>query len=225
RCFAVLYSVFMLLVLVTRIPPRPASRLFLWTTLAAGIVGCYQALVPLRVERVPVALRDLPPSLDGTRVALLADLHIGLFTRPSRLRAIFATANDLRPDVVLLAGDLVDDDPLYLPKLLDGMRPLDTSFPLFAVLGNHEMYGAPEEFIARVRNTRIRLLVNEGTNVRGLWIAGTSDYAARIPALRPDMDAALRASGRHVPDRRLASAQELRRGAAARHRAHPLRAH
>ena len=192
QCFAIVYCLFMLLVLVTRIPRKPASRFFLWTTIVAGIVGCYQALVPLRVERVPIALRDLPPSLDGTRVALLADLHVGLFTRPSRLRQFFAATNELRPDVVLLAGDLVDDDPVYLPKLIDGMRPLDSSLPLFAVLGNHEMYGAPEEFIARIRNTRIHLLVNEGVDVRGLWIAGISDYAAQIPRLRPDMAAALR---------------------------------
>src|SRR5262249_24396914 len=104
-----------------------------------------------------------------------------------------ATATALRPDVALLAGDLVDDDPLSLPKLIDGMRPLDPSLPLFAVLGNHEMYGAPEEFIARIRNTRIRLLVNEGVNVRGLWLAGISDYAERTASLRPDMVAALRA--------------------------------
>jgi hypothetical protein len=193
QCFAILYSLFMLLVWITRIPRRGASRAFLWTTIVAGVAGCYQALVPLRVERVPVMLRDLPPSLDGMRVALLGDLHVGLFTRPSRLRTIFATTEELRPDVVLLAGDLVDDDPVYLPKLIDGMRPLDPSRPLFAVLGNHEMYGAPEEFIARIRNTRVHLLVNEGADVRGLWIAGLSDYAARTPALRPDMAAALRA--------------------------------
>src|SRR5204863_7214816 len=123
---------------------------FLWMTIVAGTAGCYQALLPLRVERVPIALRDLPPSLDGTRIALLADLHVGLFTRPSRVRQFFATTNELRPDSVLLAGALVDDDPLYLPQLIHGMRPLDPSRPLFAVLGNHEMYGAPEVSIARV---------------------------------------------------------------------------
>ena len=193
QCFAIVYSLFMLIVLITRIPRRAASRVFLWMTIVAAMVGCWQAVVSLRVERVPIALRDLPASLDGTRIAVLADLHVGLFTRTSRLRQFFAAANALRPDVVLLAGDLVDDDPVYLPKLIDGMRPLDTSTPLFAVLGNHEMYGAPEEFIARIRGTRVKLLVNEGANVRGLWIAGISDYAARIPSLRPDMAAALRA--------------------------------
>jgi predicted MPP superfamily phosphohydrolase len=204
QCFAIVYSAVVLLIAgawLFRRPKRPPlrefarwpSRVFLWITIVGGVVGVYQALVPLRVERVPIALRDLPPALEGKRIALLADLHVGLFTRPSRLRTIFATTNALRPDVVLLAGDHVDDDPVFVPKLIDGMRPLDTSIPLFAVLGNHEMYGAPAEFIARVRATRIRLLVNEGAEVGGLWIAGISDYATQTPELRPNMPAALRA--------------------------------
>jgi predicted MPP superfamily phosphohydrolase len=208
QCFVILYTAFMLLTwsaaaccrlllprtaAASRRTPRLASRAFLWFTIAISILGFYDAIVPLRVERVAVALRDLPPSLDGTRLALIADLHVGLFTRPSRLRQIFATTNALRPHAVLLAGDLVDDDPFFVPKLIDGMRLLDTSIPLLAVLGNHEMYGAPAEFIARLRATRVRLLINEGTSLDGLWIAGLSDYAAQIPSLRPDMAAALRA--------------------------------
>ena len=197
-CFAIIYTLFMALAWIvgkaaaSRRTPRLASRAFLWMTIVAGVVGVYQCLIPLRVERVPVALKDLPPQLEGMRIAIIADLHTGLFSRPSRLRQIFSTTNALAPDAVLLAGDLVDDDPHYLPKLIDGMRPLATSIPLFAVLGNHEMYGAPLEFIDRVRATRIRLLVNEGAAVRNVWLAGISDYAAQRPELRPDMAAALR---------------------------------
>jgi predicted MPP superfamily phosphohydrolase len=204
QSFAIVYSAVVLLLLALpwlfvhkRVPfarfARWPSRALLWITIAGGAIGVVQALVPLRVERVTVALRDLPPALEGKRIALLGDLHVGLFTRPSRLRRIFATTNALRPDVVLLAGDHVDDDPVFVPKLIEGMRPLDATIPLFAVLGNHEMYGAPAEFIARVRLTRIRLLINEGVDAGGLWIAGISDYAAQTPALRPDMAAALRA--------------------------------
>jgi uncharacterized protein len=200
-CFAILYSAIVFLIALAWLPVRKRvpftqfarwpSRAFLWATIVATVVGVYQALVPLRVERVPVALRGLPPALEGRRIALLGDLHVGLFTRSSRLRKIFATTNALRPDVVLLAGDHVDDDPYYVPKLIEGMRPLDTAIPAFAVLGNHEMYGAPAEFIARLRGTRVRLLVNEGADVNGLWIAGISDYAAQTPDLRPNMTAAL----------------------------------
>src|SRR6185437_8254101 len=63
QCFAILYSLFMLLVLITRIPRRAASRVFLWATIVAAVVGCWQAVVSLRVERVSLARRDLPPSL------------------------------------------------------------------------------------------------------------------------------------------------------------------
>ena len=170
---------------------RTPSRVFLGLIIVGGLVGFYQAIVPLRVEVVPVSIRGLPPELDHFRVALLADLHVGLFTRPSRLRQIFGTTSKLRPNIAVLAGDLIDDDPIFIPKLLDGTRSLDASIPLLAVLGNHEMYGAPDEVIARLRGSRIRLLVNEGAPFGRLWIAGLSDYAARESKLRPDMQRAL----------------------------------
>jgi predicted MPP superfamily phosphohydrolase len=91
----------------------------------------------------------------------------------------------------MLAGDLVDDDPYYLPKLLDATRSLASSTPLIAVLGNHEMYGAPLEVIESLRGTRIRLLVNEGFPLRGAWIAGLSDYAAQSEDLKPNLSSAL----------------------------------
>ena len=190
-CFILIYCAYLLLIFITRLPRRPASRIFLWGTLVALVLGVYTALVPLDVERVPVILDGLPQSLSGTKIALIADLHVGLFTRPSRLRQIFTTAASLSPDVVVLAGDMMDDDPYFTTKLLDGTRSLPSSIPLIAVLGNHEMYGAPREVIDRLRGSRIRLLVNEGLPLRGFWIAGLSDYAAQAQELQPDFNAAL----------------------------------
>lgn len=198
--FALLYSIALFLILLAWIPfrripfaqfARRPSRVFLWTVLAGFAVGCYQALVPLRVERVPIAIDNLPPALHGKRIVLLGDLHVGLFTRRSRLDRIFATTDALRPDVVVIAGDLIDDDPFFVPKLLDGTSRLSPSTPLYAVLGNHEMYGDPRRVIAGLRGSRIRLLVNEGAAHGPLWIAGVSDFAGTQPALKPDLDKAL----------------------------------
>ncbi|HEX2123181.1 MAG TPA: metallophosphoesterase [Thermoanaerobaculia bacterium] len=203
--FLLLYAAFLFLVLLAWIPfrrrrafpefARWPSRVFLSLLLAGWIVGIYHALVPLRVERVPVTIDALPPSLEGTRLVLMGDLHVGLFTRPSRLRKIFATANALQPRAVLLAGDMIDDDPFFVPKLLDGTRSLDASIPILAVLGNHEMYGDPRAVTERMRGSRIRLLVNEGHALGDLWIAGISDFAAsEVPgAVTPDLAKALAA--------------------------------
>jgi predicted MPP superfamily phosphohydrolase len=202
NCFAILYSAFALLLVVTWLPvmrrmkyarfARWPSRIFLWATLFALVVGVWNALVPLRIERVPIALDNLPKEMDGFRIALISDLHTGLYSRQSRLETIFATAAAQKPDVILLAGDNIDDDPVFTTKLLAATRVLDARMPLIAVLGNHEMYGDPFEVIRRLRGSRIHLLVNEGVPVRDIWIAGISDFASRTPKLVPDVDAALR---------------------------------
>ncbi len=162
------------------------SRVFLAITLVASIIGFYQAIVPLRVERIRIDLENLPVDAEGTRIALLSDLHVGLFTRSRRVDQIFATTRDLRPDLVLLAGDLVDDDPYFVPKLLAGTRILDPATPLLAVLGNHEIYGDPNRVIESLKSTRIRLLVNESYRFKSISIAGISDYAGS-GALAPDI--------------------------------------
>jgi len=202
NCFAILYSVFVLLIAIPWLPLRRRvsfarfaqwpSRIFLWSTLFALIIGVWNALVPLRIEHVPIAIDDLPRELEGFRIALISDLHTGLYTRQSRLETIFTTAAAQKPDVILLAGDNVDDDPIFTTKLLAATGVLDPRMPLLAVLGNHEMYGQPFEVIQRLRGSRIHLLVNEGATVKSVWIAGLSDFAARTPRLAPDIDAALR---------------------------------
>ena len=203
--FSILYSLFIFLLLLAWIPfrrratfpqfARKPSRFVLIAGTLGFVVGYYHALVPLRIERVTVQIPQLPASAEGMRLVLMGDLHVGLYTRSSRLTKIFATAAALKPDAVLLAGDLIDDDPHFVPKLLAGTRALAPATPLFGVLGNHEIYGDPFSVIEQMRGSRIRLLVNEGVALRGVWIAGVSDRAARQrtprPGLEPDLGKAL----------------------------------
>jgi predicted MPP superfamily phosphohydrolase len=208
-CFAIVYSGVTIAIFAAWLPfarridfvrfARWPSRIFLWISLIAAGAGVYGALVPLRVTRVPIAIDNLPPQAEGMRIAVIGDLHVGLYSRPSRLRTIFETAKAQKPDVVLLAGDLVDDDPVYAPKLLRAIDALKPTTPILGVLGNHEMYGDPLEMIGRLRGSRVHLLVNEGIPMRGLWIAGLSDYAARTPQLAPNLDAALAQRGNALP--------------------------
>ncbi|HEV8658590.1 MAG TPA: metallophosphoesterase [Thermoanaerobaculia bacterium] len=233
-CFAIIYSAFVaaiaiLWMLFRRIPfpifARWPSRVFLALTIIGSVAGFYEAIVPLRVERVVIYLDALPSAAEGTRIALLADLHVGIFTRASRLRQFFETTEALRPDIVILAGDLVDDDPYFTPKLLSSTRFLDPHTPLLAVLGNHEMYGDPDRAIAALRGSRIRLLVNEGANVGALWIAGLSDYAAQTPRLKPNLAGGAGAKRDELSDPHRAPAESFRRAAANKSSADTCRAH
>jgi predicted MPP superfamily phosphohydrolase len=123
-----------------------------------------------------------------------------MFSRPSRLATIVERTSAEKPDAILVAGDFIDDDPYFVPKFLRAFAAAPAELPVYAVLGNHEIYVNPGGVVAEMRRqSRVRLLVNEGVPLaRGgsaLWLAGISDYAASenyAREFRPDVSAALR---------------------------------
>src|SRR3954465_8680234 len=69
-CFAILYATFALLLAIAWLPfrnrmpfapfARPPSGVFFWSTIFALIAGVWNALVPLRIARVPIVANGAP---------------------------------------------------------------------------------------------------------------------------------------------------------------------
>jgi predicted MPP superfamily phosphohydrolase len=175
------------------------SNLFLGAIGVICVIGFIQALFLVHVEKVRVPIKNLPAGFSGYKIAMVSDLHVGLFTRLSRLRQFTNTAQKLNPDLFVVCGDITDDDPHYLPKFLRGLESMDPSIPMVGVLGNHDVYANPEKTLHMLEGSRLRILVNEGMAVRrgdaALWIAGVGDQGARRfgkwGAIAPDFDKAL----------------------------------
>src|SRR5262249_25418346 len=73
-----------------------------------GLAGYGTLLVrsnfQLRESSFPVAM--LPPDLDGLRIALLSDIHFGPYPSLPELDRVIAMANETRPQLTLVTGDL-----------------------------------------------------------------------------------------------------------------------
>ena len=100
----------------------------------------------LRRRVVEVRL-DVPPELDGLRIAHLSDLHLGV---PSRGRRAVRDAVDWvverRPDLVCITGDLVSRRS-GMPELERVLRELGRCF---VVLGNHDFADSRDPFSQRI---------------------------------------------------------------------------
>lgn len=132
-----------------------------------------------RLESVTVPLPELPPHLDGFTVAVLADLHLGPMVSLRRVRQAVDLLVPYRPDLVVVAGDLVSA-PEAVFNLPAALGPFTQAY---GVLGNWDSI-APT-----VRQQRtVRMLVNEGVEAApGLWLAGVDDALLGDP----DLDRAL----------------------------------
>jgi predicted MPP superfamily phosphohydrolase len=145
------------------------------------------------VSRRAVAVPRLPEPFAGKTVALLTDLHHGPFNSLDFIRAVVARTNELRPDLIALGGDYVQQYPRsYARPCFEALRELTAPLGVYAVPGNHDHYwGAVAEVHAAMRDNGIHDLTNTGRWIeqdgRRLWIAGVDDLWHG----GPDLEAAL----------------------------------
>ncbi|MGQ9865258.1 MAG: metallophosphoesterase [Pseudanabaenaceae cyanobacterium] len=133
----------------------------------------------LRLESLTLPIASLPwPDL---RLVQLSDFHWdGERLSLGLLQRAIALTNELAPDLVVLTGDYVTDEPepiAELAKHLAGLRPRAGTY---AVLGNHDLlYPRSRACIAgALRGAGIRVLWNEVVYPLGpgLAVVGLADY-------------------------------------------------
>ncbi|MBK8479914.1 MAG: metallophosphoesterase [Proteobacteria bacterium] len=165
----------------------------------AGIFGARAARDGARLvtRRVEVPLAGLPAALDGFRIVLLTDLHIGWSLRRAWLEEVVARVNALAPDLIAITGDLVDGS---VQELRDEVAPLATlraAHGSFFCTGNHEYYSGAVAWCAAIEALGVRVLRNErvaiGAGAEGFDLAGIDDYssAGMAPGHGPDLPRAL----------------------------------
>jgi predicted MPP superfamily phosphohydrolase len=163
--------------------PRIAPALRGWAAVAAlilALVAATQALRPPVVREQSVALQGLPPELDGTVLVALSDLHLGSPTMGDWTERLIDRVNGMRPDLVVLVGDIIDGDAERLEPLLPILRQLRAPLGVWAVTGNHEFYVGAAKSSALLRAAGYEVLRDRLSEAApGLIVAGVDDLTAR----------------------------------------------
>jgi len=167
--------------------------------LAAGIGGCVLIIGgfalkearDLKMTRLEISLRGLPPELDGFSLVQVSDIHYGMLTENGRLSLIISRINELQPDVVVITGDLVDEGVSHMEEMSVPLSGLKSRQGVFAVTGNHEYYAGVDRAVAIMKGANIRVLRNEVTILNGgLQIVGIDDPTGsrRVRNPAPDFE-------------------------------------
>lgn len=155
------------------------------------IVGTYLAYSPV--------VRTLEITVDGQEkeplhMVIGSDFHLGVLSGKRHLKRFVEKANALNPDVVFLAGDLVDDDPIWYARygMSEVMGQLRPSLGVYGVLGNHEYYGKKIPLLVRVmEKSGVNILRDETILVGNrFYLTGREDRTKgkrhALSLLKPD---------------------------------------
>ncbi len=108
------------------------------------------------------------PKAPGTlRIVATADWHLGTRIGRARAEKFVALVNAQNPDVVVIAGDLIDGDiaPVEAERSEEALRKIDAPLGVFATLGNHEYFGDLTRDFAFIRRAGIRMLRDASASV------------------------------------------------------------
>jgi predicted MPP superfamily phosphohydrolase len=167
-------------------------RALLGCLLAGLVLGLWAFVAEpasLRVREYPLAIPGWPAGRAGMRIALLSDLHTGSpYNGTDKLAEVVTRTNAARPDLVLVAGDLVIQDVMggrFVPpeEIASVLSRLRAPLGVYAVLGNHDRWLDARRVIAALSRVGIPALEDRAVAIsrdgRGgppFWLVGISDY-------------------------------------------------
>ncbi|HEY3459028.1 MAG TPA: metallophosphoesterase [Bryobacteraceae bacterium] len=132
---------------------RPERRA--WLTASAAAVCAAPAAVlctgiltrkNFDIREVDLKFKSLPTDLRGLRLVQISDIHMGDFFSAHDLERAVAAANELRPDLAFVTGDLITTKWDPLDACLRELGKLHAFSGVWGCLGNHEMRARVENY-------------------------------------------------------------------------------
>ncbi len=160
------------------VPPTFLKSSWTGTAFVTGImlvIFIYGNLHYQHKVRQPLALTTTKKLTKPVRIVMMSDLHLGYHNRREELHRWVELINAEKPDLILIAGDIIDRSlrPLEEQKMWEEFRQLKA--PVVACLGNHEYYAGLPNSLSFYEKAGIRLLKDEVLLTGDLAIVGRFD--------------------------------------------------
>jgi len=145
------------------------------------IGGFINALIPV-IKEYDITINKRAGDIKTLRIAAVSDIHLGSVIRKRSIRKLSVMLKEMKPDIVLLLGDIVDGEigPVMRGDLLQYFTRPKCNDGLYAITGNHEFIGGANRTIPYIESKGIRLLMDEMVTLEGgIQIIGRIDRDSR----------------------------------------------
>lgn len=132
------------------------------------------------IRRATVAVEGWPAGEPPLKILLLSDIHVaGPDMPPERLERLVAQLNALKPDLVLIAGDLVSEKGVAThiysaPEIIRPLAGLKSKLGTVVALGNHDHWFESAPLEAELNRYKIAVVKNSAIE-RGPLVLGVID--------------------------------------------------
>jgi len=142
----------------------------------------------IETKNITISSDQITPEFDGKRIVFITDIHYDPFFSKERINSLVNQTNALKPDMILLGGDYVTNDPSNVGTVFSSLSKLKAPLGVYGVLGNND----PENSsIQAMKNAGITYIGNNavwiGSNTSRIRIGGVGDMDTDVPNQLPTL--------------------------------------
>ncbi len=158
-----------------------ADRFFFILPLVLSLIissyGFYEAR-QIRIKKIVFETHKIKKGIAPLRIVQISDVHIGLILGKGAIERIADKINEIRPDILVSTGDLIDGRFTDLKASIEPLKLINPAYGKFAVTGNHEFYAGIKTSTDLMEKAGFEILRGRGVTVGDIInIAGVDDAA------------------------------------------------
>lgn len=154
--------------------------IFISTTSFVGLlllVGFINARNP-KVKTIDLIIEKEVNGIEQLNIAFVSDIHLGTLIGPKQTRGIVEKINAMHPDLILLGGDIVDEDlgPVIRSNLGASLEKLRAPMGVLGITGNHEYIGGVDEAVQYLESHGVSMIRDHSLCVEDkFYVVGRED--------------------------------------------------
>ena len=115
------------------------------------------------IKKLNINIPKKAGDLKELNIAMVSDIHIGMLIKHRMVGRLAKMIKSIKPDIVLFAGDILDEviDPVVKYNLGDPLMFIDAPLGKYAITGNHEFIGGAKRSVAYIESLGIKVLMDE----------------------------------------------------------------
>lgn len=145
------------------------------------VYGFINARRPV-VKNIEVTLNKKAGNLRELNLVMVSDIHLGVLFGKNRVSGMVQRINSLQPDLVIFAGDILDEvqKPIFKYDTGDPLRFVNAPLGAWGITGNHEYIGDVEKAVKYIESKGIKMLRDSVVMINGSFLlAGREDRDSR----------------------------------------------
>jgi predicted MPP superfamily phosphohydrolase len=132
----------------------------------------------IQIKTIDISIPKGAGKLDSLNVVMASDIHLSPIDGEKLLTKIVDKVNSCNPDIILLAGDIVDDKAIVLEErgIGESFRRLKSKYGVYSITGNHEYINGVDTCVRFAEKFGIKFLRDSSTMIDGsFYLIGRDD--------------------------------------------------